>query len=301
MISEDAVSHSVFISSTFIDLSEHRATVQSAIRQLGAVDISMENFGARDERPKDECLRVIADEVDSFVGIYAYRYGFVPKGDSKSITETEYDAATQNNIPRFIYMVNEDALWSPKLIDRGGNEKRLLQFKRRVADTHICKRFSTKDDLATAVAADIGRHLLRSALVRVSDTNPDCAHSSPVSGALSPADWNKHRYSKYQSSRDIFLVHSLAPSTDSDQLFDIFVYLQRHKSSDFSDIRCAEFFLGPYWADQVFRVPNEGKPIGIAVSAYGEFLCVCRITFKDGTEVFIDRYINFSEYARDDV
>jgi hypothetical protein len=67
------VSHSVFVSSTIANLSEHLATVQSAIRQLGALDISMENFGARDERPKEECLRVIANEVDSFAGTYAHR------------------------------------------------------------------------------------------------------------------------------------------------------------------------------------------------------------------------------------
>jgi hypothetical protein len=294
------VAHSVFVSSTFVDLSQHRATVQSAIRQLGAVDISMENFGARDERPKDECLRIIADEADTFVGIYAHRYGFIPRGDTKSITEAEYDAASEHNIPRFIYLVNEDALWNPKLIDGGANAKKLVQFKRRVADTHICKRFSTKDDLATAVAADIGRHLLRSTLVRVSDAAPTRLNDPLPAGALSPADWNKYRYGRYKSSRDLFLVHTLAPSRDPGQFFDIFIYLERHKSHDLSPIQYAEFFLGPHWEDQVFRVANDGNPIGIAVSAYGEFLCVCRVTFTDGSHVFLDRYINFSEYARDD-
>lgn len=128
------MSHSVFVSSTFVDLSEHRSTVQSAIRQLGAVDISMENFGARDERPKAECLRIIGEEVDSFVGIYAHRYGFIPKGDKKSIIEAEYDAAIQNNLPMFIYLVNEDALWNPSFVDDGTNKKKLRQFKQRVND-----------------------------------------------------------------------------------------------------------------------------------------------------------------------
>ncbi|QZP30500.1 DUF4062 domain-containing protein [Pseudomonas sp. DR48] len=41
------MSHRVFLSSTFTDLVEHRKTVQAAIRQLGAIDVSMENFGAR--------------------------------------------------------------------------------------------------------------------------------------------------------------------------------------------------------------------------------------------------------------
>lgn len=112
----------VFVSSTFVDLKDHRLTVQKAIKQLGAVDISMENFGARDERPKKECLHIIGEECDTFVGIYAHRYGFVPKGERKSITESEYDAA--GHLPRFIYLVNEDVPWAPKFIDQGTSAKR---------------------------------------------------------------------------------------------------------------------------------------------------------------------------------
>lgn len=293
-------SHSVFVSSTFIDLADHRETVQKALRQLGAIDVSMENLGARDERPKAECLRIISEEVDTFVGIYAHRYGFIPKGDRKSITEAEYDAASQTNLQRFIYLVNEDAPWTPKFIDGGTSAKKLAQFKQRVSSTHICKRFSTKDDLATFVAADIGRHMLRASLLRVSSSPTRTTRKPSAEGAWSAKEWNNHRYGKYKASRDLFLVHSLAPSSEPKQLFDIFIYLQRHKSTDLSDIKEAEFFLGPYWKDQVFRIPNKGRALGIAVSAYGEFLCVCRVTFKDGSSTFLERYVNFSEYARAD-
>ena len=292
--------HCVFVSSTFIDLAEHRETVQKALRQLGAVDISMENLGARDERPKAECLRIISEEVDTFVGIYAHRYGFVPKGDPKSITESEYDAASQSGLPRFIYLVNEDALWSPKFIDAGTSAGKLTKFKQRVSSTHICKRFSTKDDLATSVAADIGRHMLRASLPRVSSSSKTGVRKTAGASTWSAAEWNEHRYGKYRTSKDVFLVHSLAPSSDPKQLFDIFIYLQHHKGSKLSDVKSAEFFLGPYWEDQVFRIPNKGQALGISVSAYGEFLCVCKLIFKDGSTAFLERYINFAEYARAD-
>jgi len=289
--------HTVFVSSTYIDLAEHRTAVQSAIRQLGAVDISMENFGAREERPKTECLRIIYEESNSFVGIYAHRYGFVPAGENKSITESEYDAAGQSNLPRFIYLVNEDAPWTPKFIDTGGAAEQLNQFKNRLRASHICKPFSTKDELATSVAADLGRYLLRSSLVRVTQAGV-AEESAKAASSWSMEDWNKHRDGKYESNRNLFLVHSLAPSTMAGQLFDIFIYLQRHQSNDLSDVLAAEFFLGRYWGNQVFTIANKGGPIGITVSAYGEFLCVCRVQFTDGTEAFLDRYINFAEYAR---
>src|SRR5271169_56365 len=109
----------VFISSTFTDLAEHRRTVQDALRQLGVIDVSMEHFGARDERPVDECLRLVREESDLFVGIYAHRYGYVPDGAEFSISEMEYKAASDVPLPRFIYLIDENQLWLPAHIDTG--------------------------------------------------------------------------------------------------------------------------------------------------------------------------------------
>src|SRR5262245_59289121 len=108
--------HRVFVSSTFLDLKDHRETVQNAIRQLGAVDVSMEHVGARDVRPFAECVRIIREESDSFVGIYAHRYGHVPERSRKSITEAEFDAAYHAKLPRFTYVVDEETPWNPKQI-----------------------------------------------------------------------------------------------------------------------------------------------------------------------------------------
>src|SRR4051794_40032938 len=97
----------VFLSSTFTDLKSHREAVQDAIRQLGVVDVSMEHFGARDERPLDECVRLVKQESDIFVGIYAHKYGYIPKGSTKSISDLEYKSASEAALPRFIYVVDD--------------------------------------------------------------------------------------------------------------------------------------------------------------------------------------------------
>lgn len=149
----------VFVSSTSVDLADYRKRVQDVIRQLGAVDISMEHFGARDERPREECLRLVREESDLFVGIYAHRYGYVPKSDEKSITELEYDTATLVKIPRFIYIIDENTAWKPSFIDTGEAAEKLKNFKDRLKTTHLCKFFSNEDQLASFVAADLGRHL----------------------------------------------------------------------------------------------------------------------------------------------
>ena len=93
----------IFVSSTFLDLEEHRASVREIIRQIGAVDIAMEHLGACDEPPKDKCLRLIREKSKGFIGIYAHRYGFIRKGDACSITESEYNTASSVGLKRLIY------------------------------------------------------------------------------------------------------------------------------------------------------------------------------------------------------
>jgi Domain of unknown function (DUF4062)/prokaryotic YEATS domain len=285
--------HRVFVSSTFSDLKDHRATVQAAIRQLGATDVSMEHFGARDARPRDECLRIIGQESDSFVGIYAHRYGHVPAGSKKSITEAEFDAAERAKLPRFTYVVDEEALWNPKYIDSGQLLRCLQRFKRRLMAELIVKTFSTGDQLATAVTADLGRHLATRQLTRVEPASPSRSRA-----ALEDAEeWSRQRDGIYTTNRGLFLVHTLSPSRKRGQLFDIFIYLRKHKSSDTPEVEFAEFFLGKYWGNTVFRVPNEGGLVGLSTAAYGEFLCVCRVTFKGGTQLMLNRYIDFGSAA----
>jgi hypothetical protein len=107
----------VLISSTFDDLVDCRRAVQAAIRQLGVIDISMEYFGARDERPKEGCIRLIHEASDVFLGIYAHRYGKIPTGDKISIVEAEYEAAKSKQIPIFVYMLDPSIPWMPQFIE----------------------------------------------------------------------------------------------------------------------------------------------------------------------------------------
>ena len=95
-----------FISSTFADLSRHRAAVADAIERLGVELSRMETFGARPDEPFEACLDEI-DIADLFVGIYAHRYGFVPARASISITEAEFYHATKLHRPTFCFVVDE--------------------------------------------------------------------------------------------------------------------------------------------------------------------------------------------------
>lgn len=288
--------HRVFLSSTFTDLAQHRSAVQAAIRQLGAVDVSMEHFGARDERPVDECVRLVKQKSDLFVGIYAHRYGYVPDGYETSISEMEYKAASEASLPRFIYVVDENQPWLPAYIDTGVSRERLQAFKTSLLKRHICQTFGSHDQLAAKVVADIGRHIAMQSATRVGPGIPvrDIGIDSlrgPVTET--PDEWNARRNAIYSDHRNLFLTHIVRPSAKSGQAFDVFIYLIRHKSEDFSDVRVAEFFLGPSWENKVFPAIEQNGFIGISTSAYGTFLCTCRITFTDGKPLYLERYIDF--------
>lgn len=291
----------VFVSSTFQDLKEHREAVREVIRKLGAVDVSMETLGARDERPRNECVRLLSDESQLFVGIYAYRYGYLPDGDPVSITETEYLVASERQLPRFIFLVDESAPWLPSHIERGEAEQRLTALKGRLRANHICEFFRDPDDLAKRVAASLGRHLWLQKIKRIStDASPPSVQNAPPSwNPETTHEWSSLRDGMYSRSRGFFVVHTLSPSNTPGQEFDINIYLLRHQSQDFTPIAAAEFFFGKYWQNHVFRVENEGGgPVGIRTAAYGPFLCVCRVHFTDGTNTILYRYIDFEAGTR---
>ena len=105
--------------------------------------------------------------------------------------------------------------------------------------------------------------------------------------------WSKERDALYASTRGVFLAHVIEPSTKKGQEFDIFIYLVRHKSTDFADVQFAEFFLGSNWGNRVFREEAKRGLIGISTSAYGPMLCTARVHFRDGKVVNLHRYIDF--------
>lgn len=110
--------------------------------------------------------------------------------------------------------------------------------------------------------------------------------------------WIEQRKGIYGSSKDVFLVHAISPSTDGgfkygQAAYDIFIYLKGHKGRSLDDIDYAEFFLGHYWRNEVYRETQRSGSIGIRTSAYGPFLCVCRISFSDGHKALVSRYIDF--------
>ena len=106
-------------------------------------------------------------------------------------------------------------------------------------------------------------------------------------------EFSKERDGIYESNQGLFLTHVIAPSNEQGQKYDIYIYLLRHKSKLFDDIEYADFFLGKYWQNRIFRETVKDGLIGISTAAYGPFLCTCTVKMQDGTEVKLHRYVDF--------
>jgi eukaryotic-like serine/threonine-protein kinase len=149
----------VFISSTKVDLPRHRAEVKEALIKNGYFPVEMDDFGARDVDPVTGCLRLVA-ESQLFLGIYAWRYGYVPPGRERSITAEELEQARRLGKPRFCFVVDETYPWpaAPGVPDEGPEPReRLEALKVSLRSERMVASFTTPEKLALEVVTALRR------------------------------------------------------------------------------------------------------------------------------------------------
>jgi hypothetical protein len=90
----------VYLSSTLNDLRPERQAVKDSLSSLHTV---VESYDADEQSVRDSCLADVAT-CQLYVGIVGLRYGFIPPGETKSITELEFDAAGEQRIERLVFV-----------------------------------------------------------------------------------------------------------------------------------------------------------------------------------------------------
>ncbi|CAN5157565.1 hypothetical protein BH23BAC1_BH23BAC1_26870 [soil metagenome] len=164
-----------FLSSTYIDLIEHRKLAAEVLERLGQEVGRMEVFGARPEEATKACFSEI-EACDIFVGIYAHRYGYVPPGTQISITEAEYDHAIEHKKLMFCFMVDEDYPWPPKMIEEHPGKFKFHNFKQRIGEFLVRDTFTSPEVLAFKIASSIGRYLTQLNQASPNSIRKDSAH-----------------------------------------------------------------------------------------------------------------------------
>lgn len=151
----------VYISSTYKDLVDYRSAAHAAIRKMGHEVLCMEDYVAKDERTDERCMNDAAS-CDIYIGIFAWRYGFVPMNHNpqhKSITELEYRAAVESDKTTvLVFLLAEDVPWLRDMMDSstGENERgKRIQDLHDELKTRSPTLFRSPDDLATQVVAAV--------------------------------------------------------------------------------------------------------------------------------------------------
>jgi len=153
----------VYISSTYIDLIPERKVAHQAVLRAGWQPVGMEGDVAQDARPLDVCREKVKS-CDIYIGIIAWRYGFIPNGESKSITELEYDTANEADIPKLIFLRSERDIPNASWVE---NTPALRAFRERDAETIYKREFTTTEELDNEVYAALVEHQKRSGLLQL--------------------------------------------------------------------------------------------------------------------------------------
>lgn len=150
----------VFISSTYQDLPEHRRAVWELLKRFDVTVRGMETFGARTEGPLDTCLAEV-EQCDIYVGIVAFRRGSIERESGKSFTQLEYERAVELGKTVLIYIADEATACFPYVhIDKDSRQRKQLEaFKGILCERHTVDKFSTPEDLKQKLGRDFAAHL----------------------------------------------------------------------------------------------------------------------------------------------
>lgn len=158
----------VFISSTYLDLTEERQAAVEAILEAGHLPAGMELFKAGDESQLETIKRWI-DESDVFLLILGGRYGSIDEKSEKSYTQLEYEYAIKKKIPIFSVVLNDSTLHQ-KAAKQGNqvmesiNEQKFLNFKKLVL-SKIVKQVDDVKDIKIAIHSTLTEFIRTKKLV----------------------------------------------------------------------------------------------------------------------------------------
>ncbi len=142
------------ISSTARDLPLHRKQVEEACHRMGVfAEKMMENLTAENANAVEVSLRLV-EEADVYIGIFAQRYGSVPdynNPDKISITEMEYNRATERGIPRLIFFMHDDHDLKKSDVETGPGAEKLERLKKRIGNERVAAFFTSPEDLRAHV------------------------------------------------------------------------------------------------------------------------------------------------------
>ena len=128
-----------FVSSTYVDLKDHRAHVIRALRRMGVHVDPMEDWTSDTNEPTKFCLERIED-CDLCILLVAFRRGHVPDGGDSSITQLECEQAKKLGIHVLPFLLDEDAEWRRRF-DELDKDVKIREWREQLRNRHGVELF----------------------------------------------------------------------------------------------------------------------------------------------------------------
>jgi hypothetical protein len=93
----------------------------------------------------------MVEEADVYVGVFAFRYGYVPDGHDISVTEREHNHAVELKMPRLIFFMHDDHPVTRKDIETGPGEAKLKALKEKLGKERVVTFFRSPEELRAQV------------------------------------------------------------------------------------------------------------------------------------------------------
>ncbi len=173
----------VMLSSTSKDLPEYRKEAIDAVWRAKMFPIAMETLTGADNDAIGISFKMV-DDAEIYVGIFAHRYGFIPKDprnpDAISITEMEYRRAIDRGIPILIFVMDNSYKLSISEAEHDTyfetsdeSKAKLKAFKEELLDKHVVGFFKDPADLrALLIQALFDPELRTKAEARSGENDP---------------------------------------------------------------------------------------------------------------------------------
>ncbi len=135
------------ISSTSLDLPDHRKQVVEACLRESVFPIGMEHLPVRDSSAVT-VDREMVDKADIYIGIFGVRYGEVPPDHDISYTELEFNRAVERGIPILVFVMHEDHPVKPRDVEADAEaQRKLAELKKRASTGRIRGEFKSPEEL----------------------------------------------------------------------------------------------------------------------------------------------------------
>jgi hypothetical protein len=131
----------VFVSSTYIDLKDHRQRVIAQLRRAGYHVDPMEDWTSDANEPRLFSLDRL-DGCQACVLLVGFRRGFVPAGQERSITQMEYHHAIDRQIDVLPFLLDDGVTGWPERYDDRTTDPPLNAWREYLGLHHGVERFT---------------------------------------------------------------------------------------------------------------------------------------------------------------